>query len=600
VNHMRYQTLGRMGLIMLLVSLSMAPACAIADCKQKIVTELQVTMFGLRPMVTGKLNGDVVQFIADSGAFYSLISPASAAEHHVDLKPYGFGLKGLGGLVATKVAIAKNFTLGDLSLHDIAFLVGGSEAGAGSVGVLGQNVFHLGDTEYDLAHGVIRLIHVDGCENYTPAYWISPGQPYSVIGIESTTARSPHTAGVAFLNGEKIKIWFDTGAPTSILSMKAAARAGIKPDAPDVVVAGYSTGFGQGQRKTYIARFASLKIGDEEIRNARLRFGDLGVDIDMLIGSDFFLSHRIYVANSQQKLLFTYNGGPVFNLTGAPPVAAAAEPVAGATSEKRADPDGPENAAAFSRRGAAFAARLDFEHALADLNRAVELEPSNSEYFYERGIIYLRSNQPESAKADFDHAIGLNPDHVQALMNRAEMRIRAKDIQGATQDLEAIDQVIAKQADLRFEMARDYERADLLPAAIAQYDAWISFHAVDSKFAIALNNRCWARALLGVELSKAMEDCDRALKLAARGSPFQARVLSGRGLTKLRLGDYRLSIADYNATLKVLPKDAWALYGRGIASLRKGKTTQGQADTAEAIKIAPDIEEQFKKYGIDR
>jgi hypothetical protein len=42
------------------------------------------------------------------------------------------------------------------------------------------------------------------------------------------------------------------------------------------------------------------------------------LDVDMLIGADFFLSHRIYVANSQRKLYFTYNGGPVFNLTAEP------------------------------------------------------------------------------------------------------------------------------------------------------------------------------------------------------------------------------------------------------------------------------------------
>lgn len=34
----------------------------------------------------------------------------------------------------------------------------------------------------------------------------------------------------------------------------------------------------------------------------------------MLIGADFFLSHRIYVASSQGKLYCTYNGGPVFDL----------------------------------------------------------------------------------------------------------------------------------------------------------------------------------------------------------------------------------------------------------------------------------------------
>ena len=46
----------------------------------------------------------------------------------------------------------------------------------------------------------------------------------------------------------------------------------------------------------------------------------------MLIGADFFLSHRIYVASSQKKLYFTYNGGPVFNLETAPATAARETP----------------------------------------------------------------------------------------------------------------------------------------------------------------------------------------------------------------------------------------------------------------------------------
>ena len=70
--------------------------------------------------------------------------------------------------------------------------------------------------------------------------------------------------------------------------------------------------------RTWIAPFASFKIGDEEIRNTRLRIGDIATDIDMLIGADFFLSHHLYVASSQHKLYFTYNGGPVFDLSASP------------------------------------------------------------------------------------------------------------------------------------------------------------------------------------------------------------------------------------------------------------------------------------------
>jgi len=34
----------------------------------------------------------------------------------------------------------------------------------------------------------------------------------------------------------------------------------------------------------------------------------------MLLGADFFMSHRIYVANGRRMIYFTYNGGPVFSV----------------------------------------------------------------------------------------------------------------------------------------------------------------------------------------------------------------------------------------------------------------------------------------------
>ena len=46
----------------------------------------------------------------------------------------------------------------------------------------------------------------------------------------------------------------------------------------------------------------------------------------MLLGSDFFLAHHIYVAYSQDKVYFTYNGGPVFDLNALPPARARLRP----------------------------------------------------------------------------------------------------------------------------------------------------------------------------------------------------------------------------------------------------------------------------------
>src|SRR5262249_26302325 len=154
--------------------------------------------------------------------------------------------------------------------------------------------------------------------------------------------------------------------------------------------AGLSRGIGSRSVQTYIATFQSFKIGDEEIRNPRLRFGDIhNMDEDMLIGADFFLSHRIFVATNQRKLYATFNGGPVFNLTERSIPGAGGEPPNGIPASADApqpevSPDEPTDAAGFSRRGAAFAARRDFQHAIEDLSQACELAPTEPEYFFER------------------------------------------------------------------------------------------------------------------------------------------------------------------------------------------------------------------------
>jgi hypothetical protein len=131
-----------------------------------------------------------------------------------------------------------------------------------------------------------------------------------------------HTVGEALLNGTKIRVVFDTGAPFSTLTLAAARRAGIRPDSPGVVVAGKSSWIG------LFATFILDEAGDEEMHNVRLRFSDFALDdADMLIGADFFRSHRIYVANSQDRLYFTSNGYPQFDVTSIAASTAASGPL---------------------------------------------------------------------------------------------------------------------------------------------------------------------------------------------------------------------------------------------------------------------------------
>jgi tetratricopeptide (TPR) repeat protein/predicted aspartyl protease len=574
------------------LSFSGLPIQAFAACKLGKMAELPVTMSNLKPVVTAQINGVDARFVADSGAFFSMITQAGAAQYNLKLgaAPFGLYIKGIGGTVEPSVATVKVFTLAGIPVHNVEFLVGGSTIGRSeSIGVLGQNLFRIGDVEYDLARGVIRLMRAEDCGHALLAYWVKPSESYSMMDIERATPQSPHTTGTAFINGARIRVMFDSGAGTSILSMRAAERAGVKPDTNGVVQAGYGMGIGQASVRTFIGPFVSFKIGDEEIRNTRLRFGDIDVEsADMLIGADFFLSHRIYVASSQRKLFFTYNGGPVFNLASrkAPADADALPPA------ELAD------AGAYSRRGMAFAARHDYEHAIEDLTRACELDGNDPDYYLQRGVVYRQDQQFELAAADLNRALELKPDDLAALEVRAQLRLRVHDIAGATADLAAADRAAPKEADIRFFLARAYQSADLLPASIAQYDLWIPSHASDARMPEALKNRCWMRALQGQELNQALSDCNAALKSSGKGEPYKAQVLNGRGLIRLRLGNYGKSIADYDNSLKLYPQDAWVLYGRGVAKIREKKLTEGEADIAAAAALWPPVAEEFKRRGI--
>ncbi|HEX3846977.1 MAG TPA: aspartyl protease family protein, partial [Steroidobacteraceae bacterium] len=502
-----------------------------------------------------------------------------------------------GGDVRPTLTTVKDFKIAGIVVHDVEFMVGGSDVGGtGSVGLLGQNVFRIGDVEYDLANGMIRLWRSEDCRHSLLAYWVKPDQPYSVMNIEWATAARPHTKGTAYLNGQKLEVIFDTGAGTSFLSFKVAERAGLKPDSPGVEYAGYSTGIGRGAAKTYIGRFDSFKIGDEEIRNARLRFGDTG-EVDMLLGADFFLSHHIYVSSRDHKVFFTYNGGPVFNLTTRASAPAAAEPPEPAEAGGAPGAD-PAAAADHSRRGTASAARRDYPDAILELTRACELDPTNAEYFFQRGVAYEASGKNDLARPDFDRAIELQSDHVAARAARARLEIRGGDLAAARVDLDRADGAATKEADIRFSLAARYAEADLMDAAIRQYDLWIQVHDTDSRYVQALDGRCRARAWLGQDLAKALSDCNTAARLVDRKSENQGYVFDSRGLVRLRLGDFDKAISDYDEALQMHPHFAWSLYGRGLAELRRNKTVEGQADIAAAIKSRSSIADWFARHGL--
>jgi len=192
------------------------------------------------------------------------------------------------------------------------------------------------DADYDLGGGKVRLIKPEGCGGADMVYWAKDGQSYSEVPMDLLARDPTKTRAAVYINGVKLQAAFDTGATTSYITESGAARAGVKTSDPSVRQSGVVRGL-DSDVKSWVATFASVKVGDEEIKNEPMVIGQSPTDeFDMLIGADFFLSHHVYVANGQGKIYFTYSGGPVFRVpatrvaAAAPGQTGSAQPASGA------------------------------------------------------------------------------------------------------------------------------------------------------------------------------------------------------------------------------------------------------------------------------
>lgn len=624
-----------LGCIAALAAFSLSARVATAHCQLQQIGTLPVDMQGLRAVVVTKINGLKARFILDSGAFYSVISHDAAVQYHLPIAPPpgGFFITGVGGREATQIATAESFDFLGVPLK-ARFLAVDQNFDSGTIGLIGENLLHIGDTEYDLANGIVRVIKPVGCEGQPLAYWAT-STPFSSVELDYMDIVRSNLEATATINGHSIRVMFDTGSPRSFISLQAAARVGITPNSPGVKFVGMAYGIGPVPFKAWIAPDVTFQIGGEKVEHAHLLMGSLRPDRpvgyigdsywDMLLGEDFFLSHRIYVAYGQRKLYFTYNGGPLFNLN-LPQViagAAAKAPAAPAGSQgtsltgRQLSSDAPTDADGFRRRGMAYASMQEFDRALVDLTHACELAPHDAQNHYDRGLVYVRESQFKPALEDFDAAISIQPNDIGGLLARAQLlQAYHPDISAAVaaaeskSDLDKVSSLAPPGADVRLIVGDLYGKLGDYSAAVDQIDQWLDTHPLPVDQVTGLNHRCWLRASTNRDLGAALDDCDRALRVRqyepeSLGSqitrplaPDNPLVLDNRGLVYLRLGKPKDAIGDYDSALRTDPNLSSSLYGRGLAELRLGEKTQGQSDLAAAKKLDKGVAQRFAKMGL--
>jgi tetratricopeptide (TPR) repeat protein len=573
--------------LLVFAALASGPRQAWSNCKLQSF-EIPVRMVDWRPIATIGLNGTQVSLLVDSGAFFSVLTEAAASQLNLSLRrlPKGVLIEGHTGRLDAKLTRVSKVQLNGAEIPNVEFIVGVNELGAGIMGILGRNFLSMADTEYDLAHGVVRLMFPKGeCKNTNFAYWAGEA-PVNVVPLSPAWDGDTAIRVAAHINGVEVNAVLDTGASTTV-NLRAARRGGIK-DA-DMTPIGRVGGAGRGRAQAFLAPVALFELGGEKIRNSQMGIDDAdGTDNDMLLGINYFLSHRIYVSRLQNKLYATWNGGPVFARSKSDATDEARYAAAPATVAA-------DDADALARRGAAAAARGDFKRALDDLDRACALSPQTASYFLARARIQVALQQSARALADLDEALRLDSGLHEARFARARLRAHADDREGTLADLQALDAGLAPSSHLRSGMAAVYASLKLAPEAIRQWDLWLSTHPNDAGRGEELNSRCWLRARLKLDLPHALDDCKQAVREDGDNASFN----NSLGWVYLRLDDPDRAIKAFDRAIKLREASAWSYYGRGQMYQRLGNAEKAARDLSAARKLDPEIDHKVKTAGFD-
>jgi tetratricopeptide (TPR) repeat protein len=172
----------------------------------------------------------------------------------------------------------------------------------------------------------------------------------------------------------------------------------------------------------------------------------------------------------------------------------------------------------YCNRGVARQKKGDLDGALADYNRAIELNPHDAAPYNNRGLLKVAKGDLDGALADYDRALQITPRNFEIWDNRGVVRQKKGDLDGALADYNIAIKLWWKCVPAYSHRASIEIAKNDLDRALANYN-WVIY--LNPKDAAAYNNRALVETAKG-DLDAATADFNRAATLDpkyARKSP---------------------------------------------------------------------------------
>jgi len=269
---------------------------------------------------------------------------------------------------------------------------------------------------------------------------------------------------------------------------------------------------------------------------------------------------------------------------------------------------------ALNNRGNAYNFKGQFELAIADFNRGLEIQPNYKNFYNNRAQSYYLLDSLDLALQDLDKAIRLDPGYLDAYRNKGQVLYSMEDYDYAVRVYSKVINMAPYRALFYLARAEAYLKLDKSEEALADFQkaaevhprSYKAFYEIGRWYSRKLN---FQQALLHLEKARELnplhpdiyneignvynqaQDFKRArdqLNRAIDIDPFLAIAYNNRGISRFHLGEADSALFDFDKAINIDTALAQAYSNRGNLYAARADFEKALEDYNQAILLSDD------------